>query len=152
MCFGAFRADLGGSLALLTGSWGLLGCFWGLLGCSWGLLEPLGALLGGSWGLLGASWAVLEAIQNNKHITCQKRSPRGGVIRFILEGLGGPKSTKIGPKTSQNLRRFSRPKKLRFKTHLEPSWADLEAFWRPSWGSNLRSGTRGRVFGEKSRF
>ena len=40
----------------------------------------------------------------------------------------------MAPKTNQNLRRFSRAKKLLFKSLLEPSWADLGAFWRPSWG------------------
>ena len=47
-------------------------------------------------------------------------------IVLFWGGFGRPKSTKISPKTSQNLRRFSRAKKLLFKSLLEPSWADLE--------------------------
>ena len=38
---------------------------------------------------------------------------------------GRPKSTKIDSKTNQNFRRFSRAKKMLFKSLLEPSWADL---------------------------
>ena len=52
--------------------------------------------------------------------------------------FGRPKSTKIGPKTSQNLRRFSRSKKLLFKSVLGPSWAAPGAFWRPPWGHERR--------------
>ena len=60
-------------------------------------------------------------------------SPRS-FAKPIWGRFGRPKSTKMEPKTSPNLRRFSRAKKLLFKSLLEPSWADLGAFWRPSWG------------------
>ena len=55
-----------------------------------------------------------------------------------------PKSTKMASKTSQNLRRFSRSKTLIFKSLLEPSWADLGPFWKPSWAqkSSSRIGIR----------
>jgi len=53
-----------------------------------------------------------------------------------------PKQPQMAPITSPNLRlrRFSRANKLLFKSLLEPSWADLGAFRRPSWGPKKRSG------------
>ena len=108
------------------------------------VLGGLGALLGGSWGGLGRS--------------CGDLGSAFGAVKFLIDFLidfgrqkgaqrgafREPKSTKIGPKTSPNFRRFSRAKKLLFKSLLEPSWADLGAFWRPSWAPNLRSGISGR--------
>ena len=118
------------------------------------LLEPPGALLaaswslfGRSWGALGASWAPLGRLggdQNMTTITWPKKvnfqTPQRRILLRYGRGFGRSKSTKIGAKTSQNLRRFSRAKKLLFKSLLEPSWADLGAFWRPSWGSKNRCG------------
>ena len=62
---------------------------------------------------------------------------------------------KIDPNRTQNETKFKtifKSEKLLFKSLLGPSWADLGAFWRPSWAPIWRSRTRGRVFGEKSRF
>ena len=116
------------------------------------VLGGLGALLGGSWGGLGRSCGDLKATLGAVKFLIvflidfgrQKGAQRGAFWE--------PKSTKIGHKTGPNLRRFSRANKLLSKSVLEPSWADLGAFWTPSWAPNMRSRTRGRVFGEKSRF
>ena len=139
----------------MTSSWGLLRPSWSLLGRSWGSLGASWGALGGVLGALGVLLGRLGGDPKHHNDNIRKKvnfqTPKrrvdlqhGGHPRNFLEGLGSPKSTKIGPKTSQNLRRFSRAKKLLFKSLLEPSWADLEAFWRPSWGLKLRSGTSGR--------
>ena len=141
-----------GVLRLLGPSWSFLGRSWRPHGASWsalgGMLGPLGRLLGRLRGDRGD--------QNETKITCQKKIDFQTPKRRILLQHGGrfgrPKSTKIGAKTNPNLRRFLTAKKLLFKSLLEPSWADLGAFWRPSWGLNLRSRTCGHVFGEKIRF
>ena len=99
------------------------------------VLGGLGALWGGSWGGLGRS--------------CGDLGSAFGAVKFLIdflidfgrqkgaqrEAFGEPKSSKIGAKTSPNLRRFSTPKKFVFKSLLEPSWADLGTFWVPSWGA-----------------
>ena len=120
-------------------SWGAFWASWGSLG---GLLEPLGALLkassgllGASWALLGASWALLKRCKQNLKNERFQNAKEGGLRPSFLGGIWEPKSTKMASKTSQNLRRFSRAKKLLFKSVLEPSWADLGAFWGPSWDS-----------------
>jgi hypothetical protein len=116
----------------LSGSWGLLGRSggglggsWCLLGCSWG---PLGALLGG----LGASWASLRPTwrrpkhhKDNMQKKSNFRTPQRRIMSSLGEVLGGQNRPKMAPKTSQNLRRISKAKKLLFKSVLEPSWADL---------------------------
>ena len=142
--------------AFLAGSCGLLRPSWGLLGRSW---RPLGAslgALGGVWGPLGRLLGHLRGDPNVTKITCPKKINFQTLKCRILLGngvqLGTPKSTKIGPKTSQNLSRFSRAKKLLFKSLLEPSWADLEAFGRPSSGPNWRSGIGNVIFPRNSRF
>ena len=56
------------------------------------------------------------------------------IIHVYGAPFWSPKSTQIGPKTSPKLRRFVSAKKMLFKSLLEPSWADLGAFWRPSLG------------------
>ena len=123
--------------ALLTGSWGLLRASWSLLGRSWG---PLGASWGALGGVLGPLGRLLGRLGSHakrhqddmpKKINFQTKT-RPQPIYFWLPKRT-PKSTKIGPKTSPKLRRFSRAKKIVFKSLLEPSWADLGAFWRPSW-------------------
>ena len=139
---GASWGALGGLLepleALWGGSWSLLGSSWGLLGRSWrplgasggalgGVLEPLGRLLG----RLGADPKQHKNIMQKK---TNFKSSKGPSTTKFWAPKDDPKSIKIGPKTSQNLRRFSRAKKLLFKSLLEPSWVDLGAFWRPSWG------------------
>ena len=109
---------------------GPLGAIWGgswcLLGCSW---EPLGVLLGGSWGLLGVSEADLEATKTSQRQHAKKRANSGPLNvesrPIFWGGLGGQNQPKMAPKTNQNLRRFSKAKKLLFKSVLEPSWADL---------------------------
>ena len=115
----------------MTSSWGLLRLSWSLLGSSWG---PLGA----SWGALG--WVLgplgrllgrLRGDPNVTTITRQKKvifqTPQRRVLFRYGGGLGRPKSTKIGPKTSQNSRRFSRAQKIALQDTLgavlSPSWA-----------------------------
>ena len=124
----------------------------GLWEGSWGVLGGLGALLGGSWGGLGWSCGDLKTTFGAVNFLIVFLIDFGRQKGAQREAFREPKSTKIGPKTSPNLRRFSKAKKLVFNSLLEPSWADLGTFWRPSWGLNLRSGTRGRVFGEKPHF
>ena len=137
MSFGVSWCDFRRSCALLTGSWGLLRPSWSLLGRS---AEPLGALLGMSWSLLGVPWAVLKAIQNNIKITCKKEPILNHTATFIGSPKGSQNRPQMAPKTHPNFRRFSRAKKLFFKSLLEPSWTDLEPFWEPSWGSKYRCG------------
>ena len=143
----------------------VLGVFWSLLGRSWrvlspldrllesleALLEPPGALLaaswslfGRSWGALGASWAPLGRLggdQNMTTITWPKKvnfqTPQRRILLRYGGGFGRSKSTQIGAKTRQNLRRFSRAKKLLVKSVLEPSWADLGSFWVSSWRAKI---------------
>ena len=161
-------------LSVLGWSWEALRTIWKHFAASWGglggLLERLGAPLGGSWDLLsasweplGASWAPLGGILGASwaHLTTftttfKRRTyfepNRGGTIKVFELPEGAQNRPKMGPKTKQNLRRFSRATKLLSKSLLEPSWADLGAFWKLSWAPIWRSGTRRRVFGEKSRF
>jgi hypothetical protein len=73
----------------------------------------------------------------------------GGSGQSFWEGFGDQNRPKSDPKTGPNLRRFSSPKKLLFQSLLEPSWADLGAFWRPSWGQQQRSGIGIRSTGAK---
>ena len=87
-------------------------------------MGPLGRLLG----RLGAD------PKQHKNIMLKKTNFKTPMRPHPPDFRGGgwsPKTTKIGPKTNQNLRRFSRPKKLRFKSLLEPSWADLGALRPP---------------------
>ena len=56
------------------------------------------------------------------------------------------------PETSQNPRRFSKAKKMLFKSVLEPSWADLGSFWAPSWGQKNHFRIGKRSTGAKSTF
>ena len=129
------------SLDQLLGSLGLLlGPPGALLGASWSLLRHSWGGLGGTWAPLGSSWRRSKTVQKYDAKKANFKTPPPPTHRKFRGGLGGPKSTKIGSKTSQNLRRFSRAKKLLFKSLLEPSWADLGAFWRPSWGPKYRCG------------
>ena len=111
-------------------SWGGLGGSWGLLGASWAPLVP--------------SWGVSKRLLNM--ILCKNaiQNPKWEHLTNFWLSQGQPKPSQNGTQTSQNSRRFPRAKKLLFKTVLEPSWADLGAFGRPSWGQNkrLRIGTR----------
>ena len=141
---GSLEAFLEPTGVLLAASWSLFGRSWGGLGVSW---APLGPSLGGSWSLLGPLGRLLGRLrgdQNVTQITCQKNINFQTHQRRIILPLGSPfcdpKSTKIGPKASPNLGRFSRAKKFLFKSLLGPSWADLGAFWRPSWGAKKRYG------------
>ena len=122
---------------VLKASWSLLGCSWGCLGASW---APFGSLLGPLGRLLGR----LEGDPKQHEHDMQKKSnfqtSKKRIHQTFWTPYGRPKSTKIGSKTRQNLRRFSRAKKLLFKSLLEPSWADLRAFWDASWGSKIRCG------------
>ena len=141
---GILAGHLWSCRALLAGSWGLLRRSWSLPGRSWGPLGASWGALGGVLGPLGRLLGRLRGDQNVTKITCQKKvnfqTPKRRVALAYGAPFWHPKSTKIGPKTHQNLRRFSGAKKLLFKSVLEPSWADLGAFWRPSWGSKYRCG------------
>ena len=118
-----------------------------LLGASWGLLRHSGGLPGASWAPPGPSWAVLEAIQNKtktKSIFEPQKIPK----KILLPSFfGSILDAKIDQNRIQNESKFKtifKSEKMLFKSLLEPSWADLGAFWRPSWGPNLRSRTSGR--------
>ena len=101
-------------------------------------------LLGASWVPLGPSWGRLVGDQNGSRSKEKRRSiSRAKTVReFKVERVpkGSQNRRKMAPKTSQNSRRFSRAKKLLSKSLLGPSWADLRAFWEPSWGSKNRCG------------
>jgi hypothetical protein len=158
---------LGGCWELLGGLWAFLTGSWGLLRPPGALLPPLGVLLGGSWGLLkppgahvGSFTGALEhilgqfgGVQNLTMMTCQNRRTfepnMGSTMTIFGPSKGSLKSTKIDSKMDQNLRRFSRAKKLLSKSLLEPSWADPGAFWEPSWGQQQRSGIGIRSTGAK---
>ena len=133
---------------------GVLGSSWHLLGSLEALLEPPGALLGASWSLLGRSWGGLRASwdplgpswrrsktrQKQRAFLNPKKYPKKSCTQVFLAPFWAPKSTKNHPKTNQKFRRFSRAKKMLLKSLLELSWADLGAFWEPSWGSKNRCG------------
>ena len=135
-------------------SWRVLSSLDRLLGSLEALLEPPGAPWGASWNLLGRSWGGLRASRAllgaswRRSKTRQKRRaflntqkyPTKSWINVFSASFREPKSTKMASKTSQNLTRFSRAKKMLFKSLVEPSWVVLGAFWRPSWGSNNRCG------------
>ena len=118
-----------------------------LLGSLETLLEPPGALFGASWGALGGVLGPLGTLlgrlggdpKQHKN-DMPKKTKFASQPPYFLAPFWTPKSTKIEPKTSPNLRRFSRAKKVLSKSLLGPSWADLGAFWRPSWGSKYRCG------------
>ena len=111
------------------------------MGGSWGLLRPSGSLLGRSWRPLGASWGALGGVlgplgrllkrlkgdQNITKITYPKKvnfqTPKRRIILRYGGGVGTPKSTQIGSKTTTNITRFSSAKKLFFKRLLEPAKA-----------------------------
>ena len=102
--------------------------------------DALFYLTAGGSNLLGPlGWLLdpLEAMKNSERFFDDK-SFRS--ISLFRGGLGRQSRPKMAPKTSQKLRRFSRAKKLLFKRLLEPSWADLKAFWEPSWVSKNRCG------------
>ena len=109
--------------------WRLLGRSGGLLGRSWGGLGASRAALGGVLGRLGR---LLGRLGGDAKQHPDDR-PRKTEFQTLLGGhhpnFGGsfwePKSVNMASKTSPNLRRFSRAKKLLFKSLLEPSWADL---------------------------
>ena len=127
-----------GSLGLLLGPPGaLLATSWRLLRCLEGVLGPLGRLLG----RLGADPKQLKYIMPKK---TNFKSPQRTCYATWRGGFWRANPIKIGSKTRPNLRRFSTTKKILFQTLLGTSWADLGAFWRSSWGPNMRSGTSGR--------
>ena len=97
-----FSTLLGRSLRVLSSLERLLRSLGLLLGPPGTLLAASWSLLRGSWGLLGASWAVLEAIQNNKNITCKKRStsrpPKRESTRLLGPLFGAQNRPKSDPK------------------------------------------------------
>ena len=145
----ASKSDVTASWGDFWVSWGSFGRLLGVLGV---VLGGLGALLGGPWGSLGRSWgdlgATFKAVQFSIDFLTDFGRPKGAKREAFWE----PKGVKIGPKKSPKRRQFLISKKWPSKTVLEPSWPDFRRFGEPSWGPNLRSRTRGRVFGEKSRF
>ena len=130
-------------------SWGLLGRSWGLLVASW---EPLGGLLEPLEGLLGPLGAVLKGVEKSIDFKSPLGSKKGGGATVFGHPFWHQNRPKTAPKTSQNPRRFSRVKKTLFKTVLEPSWADLEPFWVPSWAQKNRFRIGKRSTGAKSTF
>ena len=117
---------LGGSQ---TASWGRLGA---LLGASWAILGPSSAFVGPSWGSLGPSWGHLEASKAHRKRKGEKAKnidfPRLLTGFGILEGAAeGSKGTWIrlgavlGPLGGMS---------EAILTHLEVSWAILEAILR----------------------
>ena len=127
---------MGPPRALLGASWELLGVSWGLLGRSWGGLGASRAALGGVLGrlgrLLGRLGAILGSLRtdyNANTATPQKKSDLEAQTRSqhpdFEGGFGEPKSVKNRTQDEPKIRRFSRAKKLLFKSLLEPSWADL---------------------------
>ena len=149
IALGVILGPLGAILGGLGASWGTLRASWGDLGEVW---EPLGRLSDP----LGAILGVLEPTRmRTKRDTKTRRfqdRKGGGVPYYFGTRFGRPKSTKMAPKTRPNLRRFSRAKKMLFKSVLEPSWADLGAFWTPSWGKKNVFVTESVLFGGNSRF
>ena len=97
------------------------------------VLGGLGALLGRSRGGLGRSCGDLGSAFGAVNFLIDFLIDFGRQKGVQREAFREPKATKIGAETTPNLRRFSTAKKLVFKSLLEPSWADLGAFWRPSW-------------------
>ena len=103
------------------------GRFGRVLGNLEGVRGSPGSVLGGSWAVLERSWRP----------SCSKT-----IFDLFLERFwgrfgrpkGGQEGTKTGPKADQNRRQKRCRKKTLLKTLLEPSWGDLRAFWRPSWG------------------
>ena len=110
----------------------------------------------GSWGGLGGTLGPLGPTR----MTPKQRAKRSAISRPKLAraplDFGGPfwepKSSKMGPKTSPNLRRFSRGPKSLLKTVLEASWVHLGAFWRPSCGQKRRFRIGKRSTSEKFTF
>ena len=117
----------------LGASWSLLGRSWGIFGASGGVFGPLGRLLG----RLGADPKQLKYIMPKK---TNFKSPQRTCYATWRGGFWKANPIKIGSKTWPNLRRCSTTKKILFQTLLGTSWADLGAFWRSSWGPNMRSG------------
>ena len=143
--FGLLGASLGALEALLEPPGALLAASWSLLGRSWGGLRA-------SWDPLGPSWRRSKTRQKQRAFLNPKKEPKKSCTLYFWGSFWAPKSTKNHPKTNQKIKRFSRAKKMLVMSLLEPSWADLGPFWRPSWAPNMRSRTRGLVFGENSRF
>ena len=54
--------------------------------------------------------------------------------------FGEPKSTKIDTQHESKFKTIFKSKKLLSQSLVEPSWPDLGAFWRPSWGPQNRCG------------
>ena len=74
--------------------------------------------------------------------------PKGGILGAKMEPKSIPKRFKI----EVDFQERGNTLQDRLGTVLEPSWADLGPFWVPSSGPNVRSRTRGLVFGENSCF
>ena len=104
---------------------------WFLKVALWGGSGGLWALLGRSWGGLRRSWDDLGATLRAVHFPIYFLIDFGREKGAQREAKGRPKSSKIGPKTSPNLRRFSKGKKSLFKTVLEASWVDLGTLGPP---------------------
>ena len=121
---GASRAPLGGLLGALEG---LLGALGGPLGRSWGGLGASRAALGGVLGRLGCLLGRLggdaKQLKDDRPRKSEFQTLLGGHCASFWRSFWKPKSVKMASKTNQNLRRFSRAKKLLFKSLLEPSWA-----------------------------
>ena len=116
-------------------SLGSLEVSWSLLGRSW---RPVCAFLDALEGVLGALGRLLGRLRGDQNITKMQDQKNtnlrsGGVIVTFGRRFWLPKSTKIEPKTSQHLRRFSRANKNRLP---EPLGAVLGRSWS-IWGAIL---------------
>ena len=139
--------------------WARFARFWALLGPLGRLLEALETPLGRSWSLVGASWTRLRPPwRRPKHHNDNMREKINfqTPLRSFPLAYGAPfwdpKSTKLGPQTDPKLRRFSRPKKLLFKSFLGTSWADLGHFGGHLGVHNRAPVSDFAVAGETSRF
>ena len=76
----------------------------------------------------------MEPTGSNMEAKGSKMEPKGS-RRAQKVAKKEPKGSRKGPKANQNRRQKRCRKKKVLKTLLEPSWGDLRAFWRTSWGS-----------------
>ena len=94
--------------------------------------DPQMASWGGLGVLWGTSWAVLLRQKRPSKKKQISRAKTEATVRIFGPPFGTQNPSQMPSKTSQNLKGFFKAKKLLSKTLLEPSWADLAAFWWPS--------------------
>ena len=135
-CALSSAAALGALHVVLGRSWLLLGFLertWPNLTAKTAKNDPQMASWGGLGMLLGTSWAVLLRQKRPSKYKPISRAKTEACVLVFGPPFGTQNPPKMPPKTGQNLKGFSKAKKLLSKTLLEPSWAELGAFRRPSW-------------------